>query len=127
MEKKDNDLANIKKKTIGRPRTHCYICNRKFANNSTFNRHVDLVHNGKRIDKSNLIVSVPKKFEVISDIKNLKPFHCAYCGMNFKNHSQHDQHMKVKHDIAPIVETQRYKRGIPRSREVIKKEFMEVN
>ena len=126
VREKEIELIKTNKK-IGRPKTTCYICNKKFNTHTGFKKHVNIVHDGNRINKDKLVVSVPKKFEVISDIKNLKPFHCAYCGMNFKNHSQHDQHMKVKHDIAPIVETQRYKRGIPRTREVIKKEFMEVN
>ena len=121
------EIEQIKtNKSIGRPRTFCYICNRKFNTHTGFNKHVNIVHTGNRINKDNLIVSVPKKFEVISDVKNLKPYNCGFCGMKFKSHTKYDQHLKSKHQISPIVETELYTRRIPRSRDILKDDFEKV-
>ena len=85
-------------KKRGRPRTFCYICKRNFKNTTNFNKHVKVVHEGKRIDKDNMIGSAPKKFHVIEDdINKLKPFICAFCGNSFKYRTEFDKHLRRDH------------------------------
>ena len=112
-EEEDEAPDYLKKdKTIEKKKHFCYICNKEYASERSFNKHVALVHEGKRrITKDHLIVSVPKKFQIIDDIKKLKPFICTFCGISFKNHTQYDKHIK-SHQASPT--TQLYKRAGPR-------------
>ena len=119
-------LKKIPKKFIEKKKHFCYICNKEYGSERIFNRHVALVHEGKRINKDNLIVSVPKKFEIIHDIKKLKPFICTYCDKTFKNHTEYDKHLKSVHNAPPVTESQLYKRGSPKNRRDIIREFEKV-
>ena len=97
QEEREEEGVMEEPKKRGRPRTFCYICKKNFKNTTNFNKHVKVVHEGKRIDKDNMIGSAPKKFHVIEDIKKLKPFNCGFCGNSFKYRTEFDKHLRRDH------------------------------